>query len=61
MAKSKFPKIIYVGEDSAEGEKFLVADGDYKALSIQHEAREVAVYQLMRVVKLINSTDVVDA
>ena len=59
MAKRDFPKQIYIGTEHADNEKFFVADSDYEALASQNDVREIAIYSLVRVAKVVNKSEVV--
>lgn len=62
MAKrtEKFPKEIYVGhEPDGEGGNFLVANETPAGMEVANDQRTVGMYRLVRIVKLVNKTEVV--
>lgn len=59
MAKRDFPKQLYIGIDHADDEKFFVANSDYEGLASQDNVREIAIYSLVRVAKVVNKSEVV--
>lgn len=58
-AKEKFPKQIYVGKEQDRDTEFLVASDSPEGMEVQNDERTVAIYQLVRVVKVVNKTEVV--
>ena len=59
MAKRDFPKQLYIGIEYADDEKFFVADSNYERLSLQDYVREIAIYSLVCVAKVVNKSEVV--
>jgi hypothetical protein len=60
MAKRDFPKQLYIGIDNdGDDEGCFVAHSDYEDLSYQDDAREIAIYALVRVTKVVNKSEVV--
>lgn len=60
-AKEKFPKQLFVGienEDSKEA-FFFVAQETADGLECANDERIIAIYQLVRVTKIINTSEVV--
>lgn len=57
--KEKFPKQIYVGKEQDRDSEFLVASDSPEGMEVQNDERTVAIYQLVRVVKVVNKTEVV--
>lgn len=56
----KFPKEIYVGHESdGEGGSFLVANETPEGMEVTNDERRVAVYEFVRVAKLVNKTEVI--
>lgn len=56
--KEKFPKELYVGlEDDFSG-KYFVAFDTFDALADIYKVKEVAVYQLVRVMKVPTKVDI---
>ena len=60
MAKNKFPKQIFVGIEQDDDDDFLVAVEDYEGLMVCGADRGVGIYQLVRVAKIVNKSEIVD-
>ena len=59
MEKLNFPEQIYVGIEYLDKKPFFVTDSDYEGLSLQNDVREIAIYYLVRVAKIVNKSVVV--
>ena len=58
-AKEKFPKMLYVAkENEGTDDEYLIADASPSGMQVQDDERIVAVYQFLRMVKVVNKTEV---
>ena len=60
MAKreKQFPKEIFVGVEHSQGEPYMVAEKSPDTLIVQNSDRVIAIYQFVRMAKVMNKTEV---
>lgn len=60
-AKDKFPKQLFVGLENQDTEEdvFFIAQETADGLEVSNDERAIAIYQLVRVTKIINTSEVV--
>ena len=64
MAKAKkavkFPAQIYVAkENDGKDDEFLLADPSPEGMQVENDEREVAIYELRKIVTVVNKTEIV--